>query len=386
MSEIISEYIDQNEIITPDDGWQYFFGYYDMRATVGLAPHLCHRVRFADRLPEAGDVAEVGYLRGRRFIKIGETTAWNFQQGAMLQYHPTLADTVYYNVFENGRFQTLTHHFATEEKQYADRATAAISPDGKWGLGIHFGRVYAFRPGYGYAGFTDRFKAVNAPHDDGVFLVDMESGRSNQILFYDTLAKIAGFDATQKIVVNHITFSPTSERFVMLVRSFPLPARPWLTSMVIGDLAGNARTVLANTYVSHYFWADEKRILAHCKVGESKPSMFLIDVDSGAAVEYRLPYFDSVSNGDIHCSLSPDGRYIIGDGYEFGGYRSLQGYSIRTGVSRELLRAKTLHPACTDVRCDLHARFVWGGRYISYDTTERGRREVALIPADILDF
>ena len=93
-----------------------------------------------------------------------------------------------------------------------------------------------------------------------------------------------------------------------------------------------------------------------------------------------------IINGDIHCNLSPDGNYIIGDGYDFGGYRSLQGYSMKTGVARELLKAKTMPPACTDIRCDLHAQFVWGGKYISYDTTENGKREIALIPTDILDF
>ena len=112
MSAIISEYIEKSQIITPDDEYHYFFGYYDMRATIGDKPHLCHRVRFMDRLPDENDVCEVGYLVDRKFIKIGETTAWNFQQGAMLQYHPYLEDTVYYNVFEDGKFHTVTHNFA----------------------------------------------------------------------------------------------------------------------------------------------------------------------------------------------------------------------------------------------------------------------------------
>ena len=386
MSAIISEYIEKSQIITPDDNYHYFFGYYDMRATVGDKPHLCHRVRFMDRLPDENDVCEVGYLVDRKFIKIGETTAWNFQQGAMLQYHPYLEDTVYYNVFEDGKFQTVTHNFATGEKKYADRATACISPDGKWGLGVNFGRIFAFRPGYGYAGFVDEFADVNAPHNDGVFLVDMENGTSRQINHYDDLAKISGFNDDDKVLVNHITFNTTSDRFVMLVRNFPAPGKWWSTSMVIGDLEGNAHAVLLNTYVSHYFWVDGSHILAHCTVGTRKSSMFIIDVDSGEAVEYRLPYFSQVINGDIHCNLSPDGNFIIGDGYDFGGYRSLQGYSMKTGVARELLKAKTMPPACTDIRCDLHAQFVWGGKYISYDTTENGKREIALIPTDILDF
>ena len=80
-----------------------------MRATGNNGHHLVHRVKFWDRLPTAEDVAEIGYLDNGKFIKIAETTAWNFQQGAMLQYHPFLENTVYYNVYENGDFRCELH-------------------------------------------------------------------------------------------------------------------------------------------------------------------------------------------------------------------------------------------------------------------------------------
>lgn len=86
----------------------------------------------------------------------------------MLQYHPTLADTICYNVCRKGEFYTLLLNIKTGEEKLCDRASACISPDGKWGLGINFGRIYSFRPGYGYAGFVDVYADVNAPHEDGV--------------------------------------------------------------------------------------------------------------------------------------------------------------------------------------------------------------------------
>ena len=47
MSEIISDFKDSVKIITPEDGYHYFFAYYDMRATGdGInGRHLCHRVK-----------------------------------------------------------------------------------------------------------------------------------------------------------------------------------------------------------------------------------------------------------------------------------------------------------------------------------------------------
>ena len=199
---------------------------------------------------------------------------------------------------------------------------------------------------------------------------------------------MCGLEAGKKVLVNHITFSPNSDRYVMLFRSFPELVdgkMDWKTSLIAGDRAGNLHVVLPAGMFSHYYWKNDEELLIYCAV-EGKKGMYLVNVQTGAWHRYDDPFFEGKGNRDIHCSFSPDGNYIIGDGYDFGGYRSLQGYSMRTGVARELLKARTMPPVCTDVRCDLHAQFVWGGKYISYDTTENGKREIALIPCDILNF
>lgn len=384
-----SDYYDDIKIITPNDGAHYFFAYYDMRATVDDKKHLCHRVPFMDRLPVADDVAQIGYVEDGKFTLIAETTAWNFQQGAMLQYHPYLPDTIYYNVVKDGNFCTVTHNYKTGEKKYTDRATACVSPDGKWGLSVNFGRIYAFRPGYGYAGFVDEYADVNAPEQDGVFLTDMETGKSKLLISYKELAPYAHFAPEDKILVNHITFNKTNDRYIMLVRNFPTPERKgWLTSMIVGDLEGNVRTVLPNTYISHYNWLDGEKILAHCTVEGDKKSLYEINVLTSEWVEYEydVPYFNGQGGPDIHCSYSPDNKYVIGDGYPKNGHRYLFAYNVKTGKLITLLSVLTNSPAIGDIRCDLHARFVFGGKYISFDTLHNGKREIALISADTLNF
>ena len=76
--------------ISPADQ-EMFFGYYDLNpydATGKL--HLAHRTPFADRLQKVGDKAEVGFIEldTGKFEVMAETEAWNFQQGAMLQWNP----------------------------------------------------------------------------------------------------------------------------------------------------------------------------------------------------------------------------------------------------------------------------------------------------------
>ena len=96
--DIRSDFYDKIKIITSKDDKFYFFGYYDLHPThEGGKRHLSHRTSLMDRIPEANDVCELGYVEDGKFIKFAETIAWNFQQGAMLTYHPTKNNTVFYN-------------------------------------------------------------------------------------------------------------------------------------------------------------------------------------------------------------------------------------------------------------------------------------------------
>lgn len=359
------------KIISPNDGYHYFFGYYDLVASQGN-DHLAHRVPFMDRLPEVDDVAELGILRDGEFLPFAKTTAWNFQQGALLQYHPTLPDTVIYNVNEGG-FKTVTHNLKTGEKIYTDRACASISPDGKYGLGIDFGSIFEFRPGYGYAG---------APvTEDGVWLVNMDGSGSRQIVTQDALYD-TGFDRSERLLVNHITFNPDSTKFLMLVRNFPEPGKRWGTSLVTVHLDGSMKTILKPTTVSHYYWLDADNIVVVCKIDKERLDLYKVNMETG---EYSCYDF---GRWDIHCIITPDRRYIIGDGYPTPANnmtRALWSINLETGEIKTVFAVPEVTPDSTDMRCDLHARFAFDGKVISFDTTQNGKREIATVPIEILD-
>ncbi len=389
MEGFISDFYKNEKIISPvGDGYQYFYGYYDMcPARADGSKHLCHKVRFLDRLPKGDDVAELGYLVDGKFIKFAETTAWNFQQGAMLRYAYPDSDTVYYNVRNSDNtFSTVTHNLASGEKNYTDRAAAAISWDGKYGIGLNFSRIFDFRPGYGYADAPDPYFDVNVPKDDGAFLIDMETGKSKLLLSYTDLEPVSGLPEGSKIMINHVTFNPASNRFVMLVRNFKKPGdKDWRTSMVVSDLEGNTKTLLASTFVSHYWWNDDKTIMVFCQI-EDHRGVLIIDCETGETTEIKSPFFEGVGNRDVHCSLSPDGNYIIGDGYPHDGYRELWAYSLKTGKTEILFKSKNLLVRPDDIRCDLHACFIAGGKYISFDVTHNDKREVAIVDTSALNF
>ena len=377
MEGFVSEFPVNLKIISPEgDDYQYFYGYYDMcPAKADGSMHLCHRVKILDEIPAPNEVADLGYLEDGKFIKFAETTAWNFQQGAMLRYASPESDTVYYNVRNaDNTFSTVTHDLKTGAKKYTDRAAAAISWDGKYGIGLNFSRIFDFRPGYGYSGAPDPYFDVNVPADDGAFLIDTE------------LEPVSYLPEDSKIMINHVTFNPASDRFVMLVRNFKKPGdRDWRTSMVVSDLEGNTVTLLKSTFVSHYWWNDDKHIMVFCQI-EDHRGILIINCETGETREIKSPFFLLPGNRDVHCNLSPDGDYIIGDGYPHDGYRELWTYSLKTGRTEILFKARNLKPRYDDIRCDLHACFIAGGKYISFDTTHRDRRDVAIVDASALNF
>ena len=358
-------------VLNPDDSYHYFFGYYDLIAERD-GKHLAHRVDFFDRLPTENDVCTLGYLENKEFYPFATTTAWNFQQGALLQWHPTKRDCVVYNVNENG-FKTVVHNLKTGEKTYTDRACATISRCGGFGLAIDFGSVFEFRPGYGYA---------SAPvTGDGVYLVDLENGSSKNIIPQDALYDM-GFDRSQRLLVNHINFSPDSKKFVMLVRNFFEVGSRWSTSLVTGYVDGSYKTILENTVVSHYYWVNDDELVIYCKVKGDKCGLYKINMENGKYEEYPIEF-----TGDIHCIESPDGQYIIGDAYvpRGGSTRKIYGYSKKTGITAVVFEDKSKRDG-SDIRCDLHNRFVFDNSRISFDSIHRGKRDIVTIPADLLNF
>lgn len=380
---IVNSIVDVRRISNPKK--HEFFGYYDLKAyDLNDKRHLYCSTGFMNRLPMKDDVLELGYidLNTGMHKKIAETKMWNFQQGCLLQWYADSEDTVCYNTEFNGG-STCIHNIVDNTVKFTQKPCAAISPDGRWGLSVNFGRIYDFRPGYGYVNYPDNTPETGAPEDDGVYLVDMITGESRLLISYKDCLKNCKSLAGQKLLVNHITFNTDSSRFLFLLRNFSNGENEMLTTMITADLNGNMEVILENTYISHYWWQDSNHILVHCRPKEHD-GLFVIEDFTKNVEEINSEWFID----DIHCVLSPDGKYIIGDGYQSlptnvrpmrDIYRPLFIHNTYSGKTEILLKAESVVPDIPDIRCDLHARWNRKGDKISFDTTDRGFREICEI-------
>lgn len=367
-------------IITPNDGHEYFFGYYDLQPySTDNTKHLCGRTTFSDRQPVLGDIMEIGYIDipNGKFVKVAETNTWNWQQGAFLTWFDQ-DESIIFNAFENGKYVSKVLDLNGNVLRVYDRPIATICRKANVAMSINFPRVYDFRPGYGYLNTKDEYYDVNAPEEDGIFIMDLKTGESKLLINYVEMKEAFKEDpfTDMKLVVNHITLTPNGTGFIFLLRNFPEEGKLWGTVLAYADINGNMRKLTNFEVNSHYSWKDEETLMIYS--GLPKWGIYFFNVKTGERTMLNNPVLDF---DDIHCNYSPDRKTMIGDGYPQPGEstRTLYFYDFETKKEDVLVTVYSRPVPETDMRCDLHARFSPDGSRISYDTTENVKREIAEI-------
>lgn len=365
----------------------YFFGYFDIPAMDREEKsHLALHAPFMDHLPGPEDRARLCLVKDDGSIDIfGETAAWCFQQGNLLQFLPGKKNQVIYNVFNDkaGEFRSVVHDLSSGVKKELPLPVACVSPDGTKALSINFARLYDYRPGYGYCNIRDPYADVICPEEDGVFILEIETGTSELVLSYKKLWELYAKDTAVencKILINHINFNTDGSRFIFLLRFFsespPLP-----TYTVTADIRGGTITKIFG-FGSHYHWKDKNTLaLSGQNIFERKDlkrmTLYEIEDKTGTHREVDCDFFI----GDGHCSYSPDRRYLLYDSYtsmEFP-YRKLQIYDVeqKKGITLGyFLSDPELYNGIDDCRCDLHPRWSPCGSYITFDSIHEGFRGI----------
>ena len=379
--------------ISPLDG-DYFFGYYDLQPFSGNI-HLAHRVPFADRLPRRDERAEIGiiHLGNGSFERLDTTAAWNFQQGAMLQWLPGRAgEEILYNCVADGELCTAILNIHTGKKRLLDRPVANVSPDGRYALSINFARLFDFRPGYGYATYGDPFYYQYHSREDGVFLIDLVTGKSQLILSLQELWELTGAHFSwdeQKLVINHVAFNTDGSRFLLLLRNFPASGQRHKTAIITANRDGKEVYLLSDYGVqSHYHWKNARQVIFYaggrelrCARGWANNYLLTDLTHEGEAVaDY---YFQE----DNHMSYSPDRKCLLTDSYpDEQNLQTLRLYDIAGDTLVQLGRFYSVSRPLIDLRCDLHPRWDETGGRVSFDSTHEGQRGLYLIEtADIID-
>jgi hypothetical protein len=366
----------------PDFHW---FGYYDKQQIDPTGRYvLAMKVNFEGRTPTENDTIEIGMIDlkdGDRWMTLGESHAWCWQQGCMLQWLPGSTNEVIWNDRREGKFISVILDIKTGNERILPKPIFTISPDGLWALGVDFSRLQNMRPGYGYKGIPDRFVNVKAPDETGIYTIDIKTGESKLIIPYSQFAKLPhlGEDVSGYWHwYNQILVSPDSSRFVFLNRwrkefGTPTSRRAFTTRLITANKDGSDPFVIdpsGNT--SHFIWADNQHICAWTRpLGQ--PDGFYLLKDKSHEV-HPVGQGLMINNGHNTYLAGHKNNIIINDTYPQGEERlqELYLFDVKKNKRLELGRFHSPKRYSGEWRCDLHPRQSRDGKMLFFDSTHEG--------------
>ena len=245
-------------------GKDTFFGYYDLKSLSSDGKKLLSMVI-------DGDKAVVGYfLVGiKEYIKLAETSAWNWQMGARLRWFQD-GQSVLFNDFDGNRFISRIVDIQGNEVERFDFPIFDIDLESGIGYYTDFTILHYLREGYGYSNKKVVFEEYYNTTENGVFRFCLNDRTSQLVMSVNDLRKNAPTDDMDSKFhyINHITINPQNGD-VMFFHLWTDGQGSWKNRMVFLDRNSNLINIISDfDRASHYDWRDGDHLLASIYVGK----------------------------------------------------------------------------------------------------------------------
>jgi hypothetical protein len=361
----------------------HWFGYYDkLEFDTTNRYVLGQEADFEHRQPRPEDSISVGMVDlhdGDRWLELGRTSAWCWQQGCMLQWIPGSESEVLWNDREDDRFVCRILDVKSAKLRTIPNPIYALCPDGKTAVSCDFSRLNDTRPGYGYVGVPDPYFDHPAPEQTGIYRVNLATGEQEMLFSHAEIASYGPPKATMKDAkhkFNHLLVNTDGARFEFLHRWSGPHGRE--TRMFTAGLDGSdLRLIDDNGLTSHFIWRDPHHILALSRQPSHGTRFYLFE-DGG---EGKIGVVgENAMTVDGHVSYLPGAEWILNDTYPQDGYQYPYLYHVPTDRKASLGRFRAPAEYTGPWRCDTHPRYSRDGRMVVIDAPEsRSGRQLHLI-------
>ena len=350
---------------------------------------------FTGRLPEVTDTATVALVDladSCRYIPIGKTTCWNFQEAAMFHWLPWEDGLCAFNDCRDGKFVTVLLNWKNGEERIVSRPISAVDPSGEWAVCLNYARLRLCRPDYGYAGEgQDPLREEMWPEEDGLWLINLKTGEERFLLSVadvrDKMPAITSDDGMAYFC--HTVISPDAGKVFFLARTVQgfeaqLSQRgniyDWDTvAFTIRTDGTDLRRCFPDGWQgSHFNWKDSETLLVTARWdGGNCWAHTLFKVGQEALVRHLAP---GIMDWDGHCVFSPNGKFISSEGYwNKDSYRSWVLMREKDEAIISLGRFYVPKEYKEQYsRCDLHARWKPDGTALAFNSVHEGSRQVYL--------
>lgn len=367
----------------------YFFGFHDISPfSVDDTKVLANKLTIPLRMPQKGDVLEVGYFELNKdqfgnFIKIGESRAWNYHKGCRLQWVGS-EKIIYNDVVEN---QLVSKVFSLKDgtTETIPFPIDTVSPCGKFATSFSYGRLEMTMPGYGYPYDDGSFKDIKVTKETGLFIGNLLNGAIELVADLEQLHQKGGLsqypieDAHQ--YVTHSLFSPDGRYVSFLYRATVVEfvSKRW-TQMGVFDRETNQLYFSpTDDMVSHYVWNEKNQIIAYSRL-EGQDSHVLFKEPTLQSYE-RIAY--PQLNSDGHQSFISDEAFVTDTYPDKHRMAKLYKVDIKSNEATLLasvnsfkkFQSKPYKHWC----CDLHPRMNRKGDMVCFDSVHTGQRALCIM-------
>ncbi|MCE5345579.1 MAG: hypothetical protein LLG13_04710 [Bacteroidales bacterium] len=337
------------------------------------------------KLPDENDPAILGLvdLTNYKFIPLTTTRAWNFQQGCMAHWLGTSPDSlIIFNDYREGKFVSVIMNVHTrKEIKTIPYPVSAVSPDGKEALSINFSRLRLTRPDYGYGGEGQNSrKDIPFPKDDGLFLINLETGDSKLLVSHDQIkGMVPPLEEGSIEWFNHTLFSRKGSKIFWLSRQRVNFNKSWVTtSFTVNKDGSNLQRCFPDNWAgSHYDWLNDDDLMITANYTGKQYAHVLFTV--GEKNYKRLG--KGLLDYDGHGTFSPDQKWMVTDTYPSTGLLEQKIYLMDMKSEAVISLGRFVQPKefAGFWRCDIHCRWSPKGDMIGFNSTNSGSRQVYII-------
>lgn len=310
----------------------HFFGYIGQCQTIPWNSNgqyiLGLEIDAIDRMPKAEEAATIILIdtrKNNKIIRIDKTYAWNPQQGTMFYWNPLAPKNQFYfndRDIETGEVYTVIYDIKKKKRvceyRYKDTpiGNGGVAADGSAWLGLNYGRLARLRPVTGYPEALDWSRDEIAPEYDGIFIVDVMTGKKRLLVSYAQLEeKLIEYLPDLKhdgLFINHTLWNRDGNQVYFFARAGWHGQDYKRINVPFSVHADGTGLSLHETHIGgHPEWA-EGSIL----IGRQGKKQIYYDVDKKKVVgQMGSPDMFPDPEGDI--SLSPDGNWFV-NGYKKG--------------------------------------------------------------------
>ncbi len=363
----------------------YFFGFHDVDAfSQDESKVLANEEYFDGRMPKAGEKIGVGYFDFVNgilgdFHKLEDCFAWNWHKGCRLQW---LSDNeIIFNTAKDNRVVSEIINVKTGEKSFIDYPIDSVLKIQRIATTFSYERLEYCMSGYGYPyKDADAMLDDDYPNNNGLFIVDLETGKRELLVSLQQLAEQAPaeFRTGHIHYVTHTEFSPEGHYLSFLhrwIRREGTNLKRW-TRMMVYDME-NKELIELPTQISgsHYVWNRQNQLLGSFII-DNKSCHLLFDMKTPS--NYQV-VCGNVLNQDGHQSFVGDISFVT-DTYP-DKRRMAKLYLVDIPRNVVTVIANTYSPKefqsrseVGHVACDLHPTVSASGEYVCFDSPRTGRR------------